>query len=147
MSGFRIVPMTEAHWRQFEAGQGYEITSKTQGIVAEDDRGIMAMVVIQNWTPGAVSLHSWIPRPIALRHGYLEEVFRYLFEKCNRSVVFGPVPANNIKAQRFNAHIGFEKVAEIPDGYDAGVPIQIWQMRRENCRWLGEQYGHWQECA
>ncbi len=127
--------------------QTLEYTDKTQGVIAEDEHGLMAAVILQSWTPNMCSLHAWIPRPIALRHGFIEEVFGYVFNTCGLGLVLAAVPANNRKAQRFNRHVGFEHTATITDGYKPGVDMQVWQMRREDCRWLGEQNELWQRYA
>lgn len=140
----RIVPLRTEHLEPVNAALSLDWSEHTQGIVAEDDRGIMAATIIQGWTQTLAMLHTWIPRPIVIRRGYLQVVFGYLFNDCRLQMVLGPVPSDNAKAKRFNRHIGFTRIFTLPNGYARGRNLEIWRMHRHECRWI-EDNGNVQE--
>ena len=134
----RIVGMEPRHWETMKPGLEY--TDKTQGIIAEDDKGILAAAILQHWTHSMVEMHAYTPRPVALRHGFLEEVFNHVFNTCGMQVALATTAADNLAARRIAKHLGFRKVFSIPDGYKPGVAFDYWQMRREDCRWIGDSH-------
>jgi ribosomal protein S18 acetylase RimI-like enzyme len=72
---------------------------------------------------------------MVLRHGFQEEVFRFVFGS-GRKVIIGRTPSDNEKALKFNRHMGFEEIARIPDAYEEGIDCVITQLRKDNCKWL-----------
>lgn len=109
----------------------------TKGIIAVDDEGIpQAICVLDSWSFNSCQIHIWIENAFVLKHGFAEEVFRYVFLECGRNLIIGVTPADNDKALKFIKHIGFEEIHRIQDGYKEGVDYVITQIRRENCRYL-----------
>ena len=66
-------------------------------------------------------------------------MFNYAFNIANRGVIIGCTPADNKKALKFNANMGFEEQTRIKDGYAEGVDFVITQLRKENCKFIAQQ--------
>ena len=109
-----------------------------RAIEAIDDAGrILAAVGYDGWAPNSVSMHVALEHPAALRH-ILRPAFRIPFVEFNKGVVFGTVLATNEKALRLDLHVGFREVARLKDAWAPGVDVLILEMRREDCRWIGQ---------
>jgi GNAT superfamily N-acetyltransferase len=117
-------------------------TEGTTGILAFDEGRLVAGALFDCWTHTSVQIHVFVTDPLALRHGFQQEVFEYLFDVCGRKMVLGVTPSNNARALKFNAHMGFREVFRVADGFAEGVDLVLSQMRREDCRWIdGQQEG------
>lgn len=129
-------------WPWLSQQMRIKLCEDTKGIIAVNDQGqIVAAVVLDSWSHASVQAHIWIENPFAIKHGLLHEVSRYVFEDCGRLVIIGVVPGDNAKALRFDQHIGFREVCTIKDGFDVGVDYHILEMRKEDCKWLGNKDG------
>lgn len=69
----------------------------------------------------------------------LRSVFRYAFVKCKRELVLGIVNSKNAKAMRFDEHLGFKELYRIPGMHDEGGDIVVLGMRKEACRYIGDE--------
>jgi hypothetical protein len=116
-------------------------TEGTKGLVAEDlDTGeIVAMAALDNWTGNSVQIHWAIDNPLVLRHGFIEEIFYYLFTTCDKKILLATIPSNNVKSLKLSTHIGLDTVHTIKDGFEEGVDYILMEMRKENCKWLKER--------
>lgn len=129
--------MFDAEWEWFKERTHVIRCEDTGGVVARDGRGrILAVCVWDSFSPDSCCVHMAIDNPLVIRHGFLHEVARHLFEVCKRSHIFGMVPSTNEKALKFDKHIGFQEVTRIPDGVGTGVDYIILRMDKENCPWL-----------
>ena len=109
----------------------------SKGIVATDDEGMpQAICVLDSWTYNSCQIHIWIENAFVLKHGFAEEVFRYVFNTCGRNLIVGVTPADNPKALKFIKHIGLEEIFRIKDGNQIGVDLVVTEIRKENCRYL-----------
>lgn len=108
------------------------------GIKVTDDglEVISAVAVLDSWMVNSCVIHVTILDPLALRHGFHKEVFNYVFNTCNRSVLLGATPADNLKALKFNEHIGFREIYRVKDGNAPGIDLVLTEYRKEHCRWL-----------
>lgn len=132
-----IVALRPSHWDWFLRRNPIAKMSNATGVACEDEDGVIwAVCILDNWTPNSVESHLCIDNPMCLRHGFLEEIARFVYHVSGRKMVMGIVPSNNKRALRLNAHIGFTEVARIPDGYEDGVDLVVLQLLKENCRWL-----------
>jgi hypothetical protein len=112
------------------------ISQYTKGIVAVDASGKpCAVVLLDNWTPTAVTGHVAIENPMAMRKLH-KELFKYVFVDCGKKMLMGVTPSNNEKALKFNAHIGLTEIARIKDAYDVGVDQVVIQLLREDCKYI-----------
>ena len=114
------------------------LTEDTTGIVAEDEKGVQAICVLDSWTRSACQIHIWIANPFVLKHGFAEEVFGFVFDS-GRSKIIGLTPANNEKALKFIKNIGFEEVFRIEDGYDVGIDYVMTEITKDRCKFYGRQ--------
>ena len=113
------------------------IMADTKGIIAWGDDGIpQAICVLDSWSFTSCQIHIWIENAFVLKHGFAEEVFKYVFDTCSRSLIIGVTPADNPKALKFIKHIGFEEIFRIRDGHAEGVDYVVTEIRKENCRYI-----------
>jgi len=68
---------------------------------------------------------------------FLKCVFAFPFKKWNLKVIIGTVAGSNKKSLKLCRHLGFRKVAEIPDAHEEG-DLVILEMRPADCRFLGD---------
>lgn len=111
-------------------------------IEAVEGERVLAMVGFDGWTPSAVSLHVAVEHPAALRH-VLKAGFGVAFDApprgFGRRLAVATVLGTNKKSLRLCEHLGFCEVGRLPDGWDKGVDLVFLAMRREDCRWIGEE--------
>jgi hypothetical protein len=135
-----FVPLRESHWEWIYSRASPELTRRTKGVVALDERGtILACAVFDSWTYTSGQVHVAIANPMVLRHGFVEECMDYFFNTCERQIMIGLTPANNVKSLKFNRHLGFQEVYRVKDGYDYGVDYVVQELRKSECRWIHEQ--------
>jgi RimJ/RimL family protein N-acetyltransferase len=48
--------------------------------------------------------------------------------------VYARVEANNLAVQRFDEHIGFQKLTTIPGAASDGGDVLVYVMKKEDCR-------------
>lgn len=128
-------------WQYIDDKCALTYTSDTKGMTAQDsDTGdILAVTVFQNWTANAVTHHGCINNQIVLKHGWIEEVAHYVFETCEKNVLFTQVASDNNTALLFDKSAGFIEVARLKDYCKAGVDLVLFEMRKENCKWLAQE--------
>jgi RimJ/RimL family protein N-acetyltransferase len=128
----------EYDWGWVQLHQPILRVEDTGGIMAVDldKQETIGAVIFDNWTENSVCAHMIITKPMLLRHGFLEECFDFAFNVSGRKVMTGLVNSDNIKAQKLDEHIGFKEIARLHDGWKDGVDIIMYEMRKEDCRWL-----------
>ncbi len=109
------------------------LTPHAKGIAAVDRGRVRGMVVYDNWTHNSVQAHMAVDSPIVWRT-LLPEVFRYPFQ--HRGVLLGVIPEDNHRSNDMVMALGFRLRHAITDGWAEGVDLNIYEMRREECRWL-----------
>lgn len=108
-----------------------------RAIEAVDASGrIHAQVGFDGWTPNAVTMHIALDSPAALR-SIIGPAFRVPFVGLGRAVVLASVLSTNERSLALVRHVGFRELCLVRDGYAPGVGIYMFEMRREDCRWLG----------
>lgn len=115
----------------------YEPMESTRGLVAYDmdTAETLALFMMDSWTKTSAQVHQVILKTMVLRHGWFEEIARYMFALAGRKKVYATVPANKPKIVSLNEKIGFEQVARLSDAWDEGVDCLILEMTRENCKY------------
>jgi hypothetical protein len=106
----------------------------TKGVIAERDGEIVGACIADSWAPGSCMGHFAATTPMVWRAGLHKEFFRWVF--ANRAILIGVTPADKVAAIRMNRHLGFRELTRIPDGFDEGVDYIVFQMRRDECRWI-----------
>jgi hypothetical protein len=127
---------TKNEWLWASSRAQCNFCEDTKGIVAYKDDQIVGAVILDSWSHNSVSIHLTIEDPLILKNGFPEEVFNYVFNTCDRGIILGATPADNLKALKFNKHIGFKEVYRVKDGYKVGVDFVIFELRKEDCRYI-----------
>jgi RimJ/RimL family protein N-acetyltransferase len=137
----------DIQFRDFNGAEDWEWINQQVGInQAGDTTGIMAVdlgsketvgaCVMDNWTQNSVQCHFMITSPLVLKHDFLDCCFNFMFNVAGVTRVYGLVPANNLKAVKFNTHMGFTVKARLDEAYEVGVDYLLMEMKRENCTYL-----------
>jgi RimJ/RimL family protein N-acetyltransferase len=106
------------------------------------DGALIAVVVFDTWSPCSCSMHvasdgkgRWLNRE------YLTRLFAFAFIQARLRRVTALVPDTNLRALRFDLHIGFRHEGllrhALPDG-----DLVVLGMLREECRWIPEECRH-----
>jgi|TARA_R110000782_G_scaffold110187_1_gene199354 RimJ/RimL family protein N-acetyltransferase len=136
----RFEALTKINWAMLPESAKPRLCDDSRGIIAFDEHdNMVAGSVMDSWTDNSCMIHVFIGNPFALKHGFAHEVFNYAFNIANRGVIIGCTPADNKKALKFNANMGFEEQTRIKDGYAEGVDFVITQLRKENCKFIAQQ--------
>ena len=118
---------------------GCDITTGFKAIKVVDDAGkIHGMVGYGNWTANAVVLTIALDNPAALRE-ILKWGFRYPFEQCGRGIALAVVRGNNQRSLSLCRKVGFREVYRVKDGIAIGEDMVMFQMRREDCRYIARK--------
>lgn len=94
------------------------------------------MVAYERWTPNSVQAHMAVDSPIVCR-SLIDAAFSYPFEECGKGVLLAFIREDNHKSTRMTQHIGFVETHRIRDGWEVGVDLVAFEMRKESCPWLG----------
>jgi RimJ/RimL family protein N-acetyltransferase len=114
------------------------VTDGFRGIKIIEGDEVLGMVGYDDWTVTGVTMHIYVKDTRALSGGkFIEEAFRFPFSN-GRKVVVGTIPSDNLASIKFAEWLGFDETYRIRDGYDDGIDMIILEMRKENCRFLGE---------
>lgn len=110
-----------------------------KAIEAVDESGrIHGMAGFDGWTPNSVVLTIALDNPAAFRHLVLP-IFDYAFLQAGRGVALATVRGSNAKSLKLCKHVGLREVYRVRDGVRVGEDLVIFEMRREECRWIPEQ--------
>ena len=96
---------------------------------------IVAGVMYDNYTGASISIHSRIDYPKSVTKEFYWSVFNYPFNKLKVKRLTGLVSIHNLKAQRLNEHLGFEREAILKDFLPDGDAI-IYAMWADKCKFL-----------
>lgn len=123
---------------QFMKATSYRPTEDFKGVKLVREGELVAMAGYDFWTPNAVQMHIWIPKKSGFTREFIREGLRYPFQIGNRKLIVGVTPGDNLLALEFNRRIGFVQKYRVKDGWSDGVDMVLQELRREDCRWLGE---------
>jgi RimJ/RimL family protein N-acetyltransferase len=96
---------------------------------------IMGMTGFDGWTENSVVVSIALDNPLALR-SLIEPTFEFVFTAANRGVLICTVRASNKKSVRLCQKIGFRETYRIRDAVTVGEDLILFEMRREECRYL-----------
>jgi len=126
-------------WDIIRSELGCKLTEDTKGIVVAKDDEMVGAVIFQMWSFTAVQCHWWLNDPMILRHGFLEEVYRYIFIECGLDMLIGLVAADNKAALKLDKHIGFKEVFRVPNGWKKDIDqVVLIGTREDFARWAPE---------
>ena len=110
-----------------------------KAIEAVDDKGtVHGMFGYDGWTPNAVVMNVALDNPAALRH-LIHPAFQYPFVQLNLGIALCAVRGDNTKSLKLTEHVGFKRVYTIKNCFGNGVDQMIFEMRREDCRWIQQR--------
>jgi RimJ/RimL family protein N-acetyltransferase len=128
------------HWVCAQLGSIYnEQLSVAFGM--ERDGELIAGVIFDGYNGGSIHMHvagkggHWMTRE------YARVVFSYAFDEAKVHKILGFVDSENLKARRYDEHLGFVKEAVI-EGAGRHGDLIIYSMTREQCRYLGNKHGN-----
>ena len=143
MTHWTIWPMdTQKEWDWIAKRAQCNNCEDTKGLVIYKDDQIVGAVALDSWSYNSVTIHITIEDSYAMKHGFPEEVFGYIFNTCDKGVVIGITPANNGRALRFNKRVGLVEIYRIKDGYKVGIDYVVQELRKENCKYLRKENGY-----
>lgn len=120
---------------------GYAPTTDFRAIQAVTPYGrICGMVGFDHWMPNSCQMHVALDTPIATR-ALLHPAFSYPFEEAGKTVALGFVPGSRARSLRLARSLGFTEAWRVRDGWERGVDLVAFEMRKENCRWIRKQKG------
>lgn len=73
---------------------------------------------------------NWMSREL------IRAAFDYPFRQLGMVQIFACTALNNARALRLERRIGFKPLLSIPNGWGAGVGLEILGMHKSECRWL-----------
>lgn len=109
--------------------------------VDENDK-ILAGCMMDNWTETSCQVHFAIDNPFVIRHGYFQEIARFVFDVGGRLMMHGLVPADNARALSVDKKIGFKEVARLKDAFKRGVDYVVLELRKEDCNFYENRKNH-----
>jgi hypothetical protein len=131
--------MPPEHYPWIAERAGLTIGPTFRAIEAVDSNGrVHGAVGYDGWTRSSVSVHVAVDHPAALRH-LVRPGFRIPFDEFNRLVIVATVLSTNAKSLRLVKHLGFIETHRIVDGWDVGVDLVLFEMRRSHCRWVEQK--------
>ena len=102
----------------------------------EKNGRIIAGVVYTMYTGNGICMHVAADGKGWMTKNYLYTCFAYPFIQLACTRVTGLVRADNLKAQKFDEHLGFVREGVIREGDDDGCDLILYGMLRRECRWL-----------
>ena len=120
-------------WIQEHGGGFFREGTKCIGL--EKDGQLVAGVMYDFYNGASVYAHIAAVGKHWLDREYLWFLFYYAFEQLKVNVILGLVASNNLQARRFDEHLGFKLLVEIPDADPDGSTL-LYTMRKQDCRWL-----------
>lgn len=115
---------------------GWVFTQNARGVAAFDRLGRTRGVVgFDEWTPNSVRAHMAVAAPIVWRT-LARPAFSYPFVECNKALLLAVVNSDNARSVQLVRRFGFREVHAVKDGWERGVDLLMFQMHRDECRWL-----------
>lgn len=104
----------------------------------EEHGELCAGIVIDGYVSKARgSMHCAGVGKYWLRREFLYACFDYAFNFLDLKVLINVVSAENKNSLRFTKKIGFSEICRIPLAWNGEEDLVLFQMRRDDCRWLG----------
>ena len=123
-----------------DAGLEFVLMENTKGIVGEMNGKMACAAVFDSWAHTSVCVHQLILNPFCIRHGFFEEVAKYVYVQADRAIMYGLVRSSNKKAIKLDLNIGFTEIARLKDGVMFGEDLVILELKKEDCRFLPKDY-------
>lgn len=134
-----IQPAPPEHFQYLVDRAGVFPSPVFSAIEAVDATGaVHGMFGYDGWTDNAVVMHMALDNPACLRH-LLHPAFLYPFAQLNLGIALCAIRGDNLRSLRLAERMGFREVYRIKNCYGGGTDQMIYEMRREECRWLQQR--------
>lgn len=120
-------------WIQQRGGGFFREGTKCIGF--EKNGELVSGVMYDFYNGASVYAHIAADGKYWMNREYLWFLFHYAFEQLKVNVIIGLVPSYNLQARRFDEHLGFKLLVEIPDADPEGSTL-IYIMKKSDCKWL-----------
>jgi len=132
---------SDADWKWMADRTSILLIPDMTSIMAVDaDTGaIQACCVMDSWTENSCQIHFAIDNPFVIRHGYFEEISKFVFDTSGREVMIGTVPASNEKALKLDKRIGFKEVTRLKNAFKQGVDFVVLELRKAHCNFNAKE--------
>ena len=97
---------------------------------------LTAGVIVDHWNGASCAMHVAIEAPVTKE--FTKFCFAYVFNQLGAKKILGLVGSKNLKALRFDKHLGFKEEYRIHAGHPDG-DLVILSMTPAQCRWLKEK--------
>lgn len=109
--------------------------ANARGIGLERDGRLVAGVKFDDWNQRSICMHVAAEGSSWMNREYLWYCFHYPFVELGVSKILGLVAESNVRARRFDEHLGFRLEYSIADAHPDGA-LLIYSMTKEQCRFL-----------
>lgn len=131
----RAAPDTHLPWLAKRAQLVVSPTLRAIEATDEASGRILGMVGYDSWLPNACSMHVALEEPIAARR-LLGPAFGIPFIEMDLGLVLAWILSTNPRSLAFTRHLGFRETYRVADGWQPGIDLVLFEMRREQCRWI-----------
>lgn len=122
---FRAADPVDLKWFQHEVG--CHLTENSNGIIAEEDDRILAMVVLDDWTPKSAHIHFYEADVRALP--LLWKELMWYISLHGRNLLCAVTPETRELSLRLQRAMGFKETYRVKDGWDSGIDLVLTELR------------------
>ena len=112
-----------------------EDTCGLMGIDSEKNETVTACIM-DNWLNRCVQLQFVCTNSMALRHGFIEACFDFVFNEQGMNSAYAMIAENNKASLKVAKHMGFVEKTRLTDAYDDGIDFILFEMLRKDCKYL-----------
>ncbi len=137
-----FVPLNEMLYSRIPEEYRPRLCVDSRGVMAVDmeTHELQAAMIADSWSLNSCQTHIYIGNPFVLRHGFVEEVFGFVFgDDSGRELIIGVTPANNHKALKFIERVGFVEHSRIKDGFKKGVDYVMTLCHKKDCKYISHE--------
>ena len=133
---YRTLSFDAGDWAQIRPYMDILYVEDTCGIVAEMDGKIIGAALFDHFTHSGCRGHMLVKHKAVHFSQCWETGFDYVFNIRQRTVVHATVAENNERSVAACERMGFTRIVDLQDGYKDNEALVIFEMRKENCRYL-----------
>jgi RimJ/RimL family protein N-acetyltransferase len=101
------------------------------------DHKLVMAVTFQAFLGKTAQIHvAMVPGWHFTPRAMLREVFHYAFDTAKLEMLLGVVNSKNVRAMRWDMHLGFRELHRLPGMHDDGGDIVLLGMKKAECRYL-----------
>lgn len=129
-------------WVAAKSGCDYKPGDATIGW--ERNGELIAGVLYSDYNEANIQIHSRVDGYVPME--WYWTIFDYPFKQLGVKRLTGIVYCTNLKAQKLNEHLGFQREAILRNYFPEADAI-VYVMFKDDCRFLGEKYGKKKQSA